>query len=45
MRRKEVKKMEEKKTFDQAVMEMIVLLKEKNYKKTREKLLNITKPI
>jgi len=31
--------MEEKKTFDQAVMEMIVLLKEKNYKKTREKLL------
>ena len=31
--------MEEKKTFDQAVLEMIDLLKEKNYKKTREKLL------
>ena len=27
--------MEGKKTFDQAVMEMIVLLREKNYKKTK----------
>jgi hypothetical protein len=37
--------MEEKKTFDQAVMEMIVLLKKKTTKKHGKNFWNITKPI